>query len=100
MGKKCQKGQFGFTKGCKNNHSYHSLYIRSSLAAKNSAVPAAAVGGSDRAAKANSHPPIVGDEYIPTLSDSLRRSAILYHYLHVLECPDRDEWYGPDGTII
>ena len=67
----------------------------------------------DRAAKANSHLPIVdgsdsdrsdsdsdSDEYKPSISDSLRRHAILYHYLHVLECPDRDEWYGSDGTII
>ena len=67
----------------------------------------------DRAA--NCHPSIVDgsdsdrsdsdsdddyDENKPTISDSLRRHAIYYHYVQVFECPDRDEWYGPDGTII
>ncbi len=111
MGKKCQKGQQGFTKGSKSDHSYHNLDRRSYLAKKKSSftpsqplTPAPINASLDRAAKANSHPPIVdgsdsdrsdsdsdSDEYIPSISDSVRRTAILYHYLHVLECPDRHD---------
>lgn len=120
MGKKGQKGKKGFTKGSKSNHSYHNLDRRSYLAKNKSAATAAVVSTAspinashDRAA--NCHPPIVDgsdsdrsdsdtdddyDENKPTISDSLRRHAIYYHYVQVFECPDRDEWYGPDGTII
>ena len=64
MGKIGHKGQKGFTKGSKSNHSYHNLDRRSYLAKNKSAATAAVVSTAspinashDRAA--NCHPPIV-----------------------------------------
>ena len=65
MGKKCQKGQQGFTKGSKSNHSYHSLDRRSRVKSTKSPIAAPAIADELEPTsiplhmEMNFHPPIV-----------------------------------------